>query len=63
MNKKFGFQYFIDMIFSTTTTRVSWKALYRSKFIIINCYYFLFLILHGWDQMLELNLSLAYICI
>lgn len=32
MNKKFGFQYFIDMIFSTTTTtRVSWKALYKSK--------------------------------
>lgn len=35
MNKKFGFQDFIDMIFSTATTRVSWKALYKSKLILL----------------------------
>lgn len=35
MNKKFGFQDFIDMIFSTTTTRVSWKALYKSKLLLL----------------------------
>lgn len=35
MNKKFGFQDFIDMIFSTTTTRVSWKVLYKSKLLLL----------------------------